>query len=203
MHVQGRAVDAGHDLDASLLDPTQGQDTVGDTLQAIRATANDNHLQAQVVVDVDVQGGAHLFAQLVLQVGQSFAEVAHVMVVDHGQGCDGIDRRRHLGATDGGPCQVAEQLRPRAAAFAYHGVEVAKQRAFQCDTKTNQGIFHHGESSAPPFGRECRRVFRPRLGTRAEPALTWARRDGGSSGRLTLRGLKSPRKSAPLFAPAR
>ena len=50
-------------------------------MQPVGSAAHDENLKAQIVADVNVQCGAHLFTQLMLKLGQPFAEVAHVVVV--------------------------------------------------------------------------------------------------------------------------
>jgi hypothetical protein len=34
------------------------------------------------------------------------------------------------------------------SALAYHGVEIAQQRAFECNTESNQGVFHRRKTTA-------------------------------------------------------
>jgi hypothetical protein len=121
------ARDAGHDLDAAMLDAPQGQQAVGDALEQVGAAAHDDDLEAQIMVDVHVQGRADLLAEVVLQVGQPLAQIAHVVVIDQGERPDGIHALGHPVATDLGARQVAKQLRARAAARTHHGVQIAQE----------------------------------------------------------------------------
>jgi hypothetical protein len=66
MRMHRGPVDPSHDLDPAVLHPTHGQNPIRDTLQTIGPTSNHDDLQAEVVVDVHVQGGPNLLAQLVL-----------------------------------------------------------------------------------------------------------------------------------------
>jgi hypothetical protein len=160
--------EAGHDLDSALLHSAQGQQAVGDALQPIRTPTNHDDLQAKVVADVHVQCRPHLLAQLVLQLGQPFAEVAHVVVVDQGQGGDGVHGLGHLVAAHLGARQVAKHLGARAAARADHGVELAQKRTFEGHAESNQGVLHRGKTTAPPNPME--RACWSRLSRRLAPA---------------------------------
>jgi hypothetical protein len=136
--------EACHDLNPALFHAPQSQHAVGDALQAIGPAANDDDLQAQVVVDVNVQGRAHLLAQLVLKLRQLLAEVAHMVIVDQGQRRDGIHGLGHLGPPYFGPGQIAKQLRACAATVSNHTIEIAQQRAFKRYPESNQSVFHRG-----------------------------------------------------------
>jgi hypothetical protein len=138
--VRGRQ--PGDDLDPSLLHAPHGEDPVGDEMQLVGSPAHDHHLEAEVVAQVDVHRGAHPLPELVLQIGQLLAQVAHVMVVDQRQRPDGRDPLRDLGPPHLGARQIAEQLRPRAAALVGERVELTQQRALDRDAEPNQGISH-------------------------------------------------------------
>jgi len=105
------------------------------------------------VAEVDVQAGAHVVAHLVLQLGQLFWQVAHVVVVDQRQRPHGVDAARDLGAADLGARQVAEQLGAGAAAFLDQDVELAQQGGVDGDAKADQAGFHRRHAISPsPFG---------------------------------------------------
>jgi hypothetical protein len=144
-------IDAGHDLDATLFHAAQGKQAIGDALQPVGSAAHDDDLQAQIVVDVHVQCGAHLLAQFVLKVGQPFAKVAHMMVVNHGQGRNGVHSLGHLGPAHLRASEIAKQFRARAPSLAHNGVEIAQERAFEGNTESNQRVFHRGKTTAPPW----------------------------------------------------
>ena len=134
--------DSGHNLDPALFHAPQGEQAVGDGLQAIGTATKHDNFEAQIMIDVNMQRGAHLLAELVLKVGQLLAEVAHVVVVDQGERGDGVHGLGHLGAPHFGAGQIAKQLRARASARTHYRVEIAQQRAFECNPETNQRIFH-------------------------------------------------------------
>ena len=100
----------GDDLDPPLLHAAHGKDAVGDDLQLVGAAAHDDDLEAEIVAQVDVHRRPHPLAELVLQIGQLLAEVAHVVVVDQRQGPDRRHPLRDLGAPHLGPRQIAQQL---------------------------------------------------------------------------------------------
>ena len=141
--------DAGDDLDPALRHAPKSQKAVGDVLQAVGPAAHDENLKAQIVVDVNVESGTHLFAQLMLKLGQPFAEIAHVVVVDQGQRADRVHRLAHLGPPDLCSGQISEQLGSRAPALPYQSIDLAQQRAFEGNTEPNQGILHPGETTTP------------------------------------------------------
>ena len=149
---------AGDDLDPPLLHPAHGEDAVRDDLQLVGPAAHDHDLEAEIVAEVDVHRGAHPFAELVLQIGQLLAEVAHVVVVDQRQRPDGRHPLRNLGAPDLGARQVPQQLRPCAPALVGEGVELPQQRALDRHAEPDQRILH-----APTL---------PRPGARGNTAAT-------------------------------
>jgi hypothetical protein len=182
-----RLAESCHDLDSTLFHASQGEQAVGDALQTVGPTANDDDLQAQIVIDVNVQRRAHLLAQLVLKVGQPLAEVAHMVVVYQRQCCDGIHGLGHFGPSHLGARQIAKKLRARTSALANHGIEIAQQGAFERDTESNQGILHgYREYRARPWcgtgisRREYRAAPKPSSGPRIqEPCRTECQRGLG------------------------
>lgn len=123
MRVAGFA-DAGDDFDATLFYTPKSQKAVGDVLQAVGSATHDENLKTQIVVDVNVQRGAHLFAQLMLELGQSFAEVAHVMVVNQRERADRLYGLAHLSPPNLGSRQVPEQLGASAPALTYQSIDL-------------------------------------------------------------------------------
>ena len=115
---------AGDDFDPTLLHAPQSQNAIGDVLQAVGSAAHDENLETQIVVDVNVQGGAHLVAQLMLKLGQSFAEVTHVMVVDQRERADRLHGLAHLGPPNLCSGQVPEQLGARAPPLTYQSIDL-------------------------------------------------------------------------------
>jgi hypothetical protein len=95
--------------------------------QVIGAAFEDDDLQALVVSQVDLRGGAHAVAQLVLQLGQVFAEIAGVVVLDQGERRHRLGALGSAGAAHPGAGQVAQQLGPVAAALGEQGVQRAQQ----------------------------------------------------------------------------
>ena len=116
------------------------------------------------MVDVHVQCRTYLLAQLVLKVGQLLAEVAHVVVVDQRERGDGVHGLGHLGPPHLGARQITKQLRARAAALAYDGVEIAQERAFEGNAEPDQPVLHLILHSArlPRSSRRGNGCSRPR-----------------------------------------
>ncbi len=145
---QGRAtrrlpLRTGHDqfaLENALQSPQLG----GDRLQPVRWSAQDDHLQAQVVGQMGVQRRNHQVMVLVLHGHQAFAELGAMMVVDQGQRARRIARLAGPRLTRE---RIAQQLPDRLAAggklpllaVAIEGVE---QVVFQRDGEA--GDFGHG-----------------------------------------------------------
>ena len=135
-------IDVGHDLDPSVLDPAHRQDLVGDCLQPVGFPADDDDLQAVSGAQVNVHRGTDTVAQLVLELGQLLAQVPHVVVVDDGQGRDGIDTGSHLGPDHLGTREIAEHLGTGTAPFDHQFVELSQQWRVYRDAKTDQGGAH-------------------------------------------------------------
>jgi hypothetical protein len=140
-------------LHPALLHAAHGQDSLRHRLQPVRLALHDDHLQAEIVREVDVQRGAHAVAELVLHLRQLLAEVAHVVIVDERERADGAHALLHLGPPDLGPRQIAEQLRARAPALAREGVHLLEQGALDSNAEPDERILH-----ARKLSQGCRAV---------------------------------------------
>jgi hypothetical protein len=125
LRLTGLASSGDDELDPTLLHTPQSQKTAGDVLQAVGSATHDENLKAQVAVDVNVQHGANLFAELILNLGQPFTETALAVVVNQRERSDGVNGLAHLGSPDLCSGQVPEQLGSRAPALAYESIEIA------------------------------------------------------------------------------
>lgn len=134
--------DVRDDFDPALLDPAHRQNLLRERLQFVRSPADDDDLQAVVVAQVDVHRRPDAVSQLVLHLGQFFGQVADVVVIDDGQGGDGIDTRANLGAHHFGAGQIAKQFGPGTAAVGHQFVQLGQQRGVDRDAETNQGNAH-------------------------------------------------------------
>ena len=76
-----------------------------------------DHLHAVLVIEMHVQRGAHLVAELVLERIQPFGQIADVMIVDERERRHGAHRAANFGPHHGGPRQIAQRLGASAAAF--------------------------------------------------------------------------------------
>lgn len=70
------------------LDAAEGEHAVGEVLEGRAAAFHDDHLEAVVVVEVDVGGSEDHGAGGVLDLGEFLGEVWDVMVVDEGECAD-------------------------------------------------------------------------------------------------------------------
>jgi len=131
-----------HQLDPAVLHAAHAQHAIGDGAQAIGLAADDHHLHAQLVAQVNVQGGPHRVAQIVLQRRQLVGQIAHVVVVDQRQRRHGIDAPGDLGPGDLGAGQVAEQLGAGTAPLAGQRVDLLQQRGVDGHAEADEVGFH-------------------------------------------------------------
>ena len=131
-----------NDLDPAVLHAADGQDLVGQRRQPVGAAAQHDHLQTEIVRQVDVHRRADVVAEIVLERGQLLAQIARVVVVDQRQRPDRVDAVGDLGAPHLGAAEIAQQLRPGAAALARQRVELAQQRPLHRDAEPDQRVFH-------------------------------------------------------------
>ena len=94
-------------LDRAVQDAFERQDAIGNGLQLVGPAVHDDDFEAVVVIEVNVQGRADFFAQIMLQLGQALAQVADVVIVNEGQRTDRVDPAADLALVDGGAGQVA------------------------------------------------------------------------------------------------
>lgn len=98
-------VRVGDDVDSAVCHAARCEQLVRHALKLATSTPHHDDLHAAVLVEVHVKRRAHLIPQLVLKCGQLLGEIAHVMVVDEGQGGDGRAaacdlRPNHLGSDE-------------------------------------------------------------------------------------------------------
>jgi hypothetical protein len=139
----------GDQLDTAVLHATHPEDTIRDRLQPIRLAADDHHLHAQIVAEVDMQRSPHRLAQVMLQLSESVAEIANVVVVDQRQRRHGIHAKRNLRTPDLGARQIAEQLGACAVALRRQGVDFLQKVAVDGDTEADEVGFHRPHDIAP------------------------------------------------------
>src|SRR5450432_2426979 len=139
-------------LEPALLHAAHREDPIRDRLELIRLALHDDHLEAERVTEVDVQRGAHALAELVLQIREALAEIPHVVVVHDRQRAHGAHALGRLRPPHRRARQVAEQLRPRAAALPHDGVELAQQRALERDAEPDERVFHLLEATTAQAG---------------------------------------------------
>jgi len=172
------AQDVRHQLDPAVLHAAHAQHAIRDGAQAIGLAPDDDHLHAQVMAQVDVQGGPHRVAQLVLQLRQLVGQVAHVVVVDQRQRRHRIHPAGHLGPGDLGPRQIAEQLGAGAAALPGQDVDLLQQRGVDGHAEADEVGFHPQDDSIArpqsplgpsPAGRPTPSGTAARSGTPAAP----------------------------------
>ena len=80
-----------------MLDAFGADQSIGDFLDHADPSLDHEHLQAVVVIQMDVQRGEHVVEMGVLEVRQFFVEEADVMVVDQGDGSDYVAVRTFPG----------------------------------------------------------------------------------------------------------
>lgn len=134
------------DLDAAVLHAACGEQAFRGALQVVGLAAEDDDLEAVVVIEVDVERGAHLLAERVLELGEALGEIADVMVVDDGERGDGIDRVTHLRLAHLAANEVSEQLGARPSPLLDQGVEREEKRRVHRDAEADQILFHHQAS---------------------------------------------------------
>lgn len=86
------------------------QDLIGGRLELVRATAEDDDLEAEIVVEVHVKRRPDLFPEIVLNLGQLLGELAHVVIVDERERRDAAGLRLRLRARDLAPNEIAQDL---------------------------------------------------------------------------------------------
>ena len=72
-----------------MLHATRREEPIGDALQLVGAPAEHDDLEAVIVIEMHVERRANAVAEVVLDVVELLAEVAHVMIVDERQRGDG------------------------------------------------------------------------------------------------------------------
>jgi hypothetical protein len=128
----------GDDLDRALKDSARREQFFGRRLQLVRAASHYDDLEAPVVIQVHVHGRSHLVAQLVLHVGDSILQLAHVVVVHDGHAGERIDALPGERPHDLGSREVPYELGPGASPFPDELVELTQQRRFHRDPESRE-----------------------------------------------------------------
>jgi hypothetical protein len=167
----------GDDVDPAMGHAARCEQLVRHALKLVASTAHHDDLHAAVLVEVHVKGRTHLIPQLVLELGELLGEIAHVMVVDEGQGGDGRATARNLDADDLGSHEIPQDLRSRHAPVGHDDVEVIEQRLLHGHAEADERITHAGNGSPihgddRPRGQKC--------------AVKLARTCSGSTGWMTM-----------------
>jgi hypothetical protein len=136
------APEIGDELDAAVLDAACGEETIGHVLQLSRAPAHDDHLEASLAVEVNVERRPNLFAETVLDLREVLAEIAHVVIVNQGHRGDGRGSPRHLGAHHFGAYEIAQNLGAGRPPRFSDRIEGGEKRPFHGDAKPRERVFH-------------------------------------------------------------
>ncbi len=141
----GDGVGGGEDQTASLhaLGPDQA---VGQFPNRRGRSAQKDHFQAAVSIEVDMGGRHHPFKMGVLKLGQPLGHPGGVMVVDERQDPHRLalilrDRLLHQGGAHQAPNRFAAVGKPVLLAVV---VELLEEFATDRDTEADQRIFHDG-----------------------------------------------------------
>jgi hypothetical protein len=143
----------GDDLDASVGHSSGRQQSIGDSLQLVAPAAQDDDLEAPPVVEVNMQGRAHLIPQLVLELGQPLGEFPDMVIVDESQRRHRRSPLRDLRSRDLRPGEVAEDLRSGHATLFDDLVEVPEQRPLHRDAEPDEVVLHRAQVSAGAIRR--------------------------------------------------
>ena len=150
----GRQVFAGGgDGEFAVLHAFGGDEFVGDLLYQGGMTADDEDLQAIVVVEVDVQGGNNHRVVVVLDIGEGGLDVLFVVVVKEGDGAGDFLVTEILAVLDeAGADEVGDGKRAVTIAFLVgHLVELFGQGTGNGDSETDNAfgfvILHRTETS--------------------------------------------------------
>ena len=65
-----------------MLDALGADQRIGDLAHRRRLTANDQNFEAMVVIEMNVQRGKNDVMKIVLNVGELFVQISHVVVID-------------------------------------------------------------------------------------------------------------------------
>jgi hypothetical protein len=133
---------ARNDLNPTLLYAARREKAIGDRSQLVGPTAQDDHLEAEVVIEVHVERRAHALSEIMLNVGQLLTEIADVVVVDERERRDGRDTTPDIALAHVGAHEIAQDLRACDAPRGDKPIEVAKKRLLHGDAEANERIFH-------------------------------------------------------------
>ncbi len=136
-------VEIGDELDASVLHTPRGEEPVRNVFELSRATTHDDHLEAAVIVEMNMERGADLLAEAMLNLGEVLAEVPHVMIVDQGDGGDGLRPTRDLRANDLAADEIAQDLGAGRSSCVGDGVEGSEERALHGHAEPGKRILTH------------------------------------------------------------
>ena len=115
-----------------------------------RGAPKHDHLHAVVVVEVHVQGGDDVFAEVVLHLREALGELAHVVVVDEGEGGHGGAVGLEVGLDERAAHEVAQGLGARGVAPARdERVEAVQQVVVHRDAEANELGSHVARESTP------------------------------------------------------
>ena len=147
----GEIFASGGDSELAMFDAFGGDEFVGDLLHQRSLAAHDQHFEAVVVVEVDVQGGNNNFVVVVLDVGERGLDVLLVVVVKEGDGAGDFLMAEVLAMLDqAGADEVSHgEGAVVVALFAGHLVEllgqVARHGNGKADNAVSLRVFHGNE----------------------------------------------------------
>lgn len=124
--------------ETTVLDAFGRDDALGCAPEHARRSAHDDHLEAVVVIEVHVQRGDHLLAEVVLHLRERLGELADVMIVHQ------RERAARLGLVvdlldEIGPDEIADRLAAIHVSLRLDArVEAFEQISVDRDAETNQ-----------------------------------------------------------------
>jgi hypothetical protein len=140
----------GDDLDSPVGDASRREQAVRDPLQLVASPAQDDDLQATMLVEMNVQRRAHPIAELMLELGEPLGELSNVMVVDERQRGNRGSSTCHLCAHDLCPNEVTQQLGAGHPALLHEDIQVLEQRPLHRDAEPRKLRLHLGERTRDP-----------------------------------------------------
>jgi hypothetical protein len=120
-------------------DAPRREESLRRLLQPVGASAHDDDLEAAVGVEVNVHRRPNLVAELVLHLGDALGELAHVVIVNDGGACEGVDPPRRERPNDVGASEIPQCLGASAAPLADELVELRQERRLHRHTEAYEG----------------------------------------------------------------
>jgi hypothetical protein len=123
----GAVAGVGKELQGPVKDAAGCDQPVGRGAEHVRATSEDDDLEASVMLQVHVHRRMHLLTELVLHLRQPLGEISHVVVVDDGECADRLHRSLNDAADDFGAREVAQDGRSSAPTLSNDLVELLEE----------------------------------------------------------------------------